>query len=73
MYIHIYFFGVVISFFAHGSIEYKWFLNRSIWPIDRKLTWISTLGQSGPGSNGNKSVLHISEISRNESSPLDSF
>ena len=31
----------------------------SIWPIDRTQSSATTLGQSGPGSNGNKGVLHI--------------
>ena len=33
--------------------------NSSIWPIDRTLSDATTLGQSGPGSNGNEGVLHI--------------
>ena len=33
--------------------------NRSIWSIDRILSGSTTLGQSGPGSNGNEGVLHI--------------
>ena len=36
----------------------------SIWPIDRTLSVATTLGQSGPGSNGNKGVVHISQISK---------
>ena len=31
----------------------------SIWPIDRTLSVATTLGQSGPGSNGSEGVLHI--------------
>ena len=31
----------------------------SIWPIDRALSGATTLGQSGPGSDGNKGVLRI--------------
>ena len=31
----------------------------SIWPVDRTLSGATTLGQSGPGSNGNKVVLCI--------------
>ena len=34
-----------------------------IWPIDRTLSGATTLGQSGPGSNGNKRVLHILQSS----------
>ena len=30
-----------------------------IWPIDRTLSGATTLGQSGPGSDGNEGVLHI--------------
>ena len=37
--------------------------NRSIWLILGTLTGITTLGQSGPGSNGNEVVtLHFSEL-----------
>ena len=46
-------------------------LNSSIWPIDRTLSGATTLGQSGPGSNGNKEVLHIHQISKAGASPLD--
>ena len=31
----------------------------SIWPIERTLSGATTLGQNGPGSNGNEGVLHI--------------
>ena len=37
--------------------------NSSIWPIDRTLSGATTLGQSGPGSNGNEGLLHIPQIS----------
>ena len=33
----------------------------SSWPIDRTLSGTTTLGQSGPGSNGNKGVLRITQ------------
>ena len=33
--------------------------NSSIWPTDRTLSGDTTPGQSGPGSDGNKEVLHI--------------
>ena len=36
---------------------------RSIWPIDRALSGATALGQSGPGSDGNKGVLHIPQSS----------
>ena len=35
--------------------------NSSIWPIDRTLSGAITPGQSGPGSDGNKGVLRISQ------------
>ena len=50
------------------SIEYKKFLNWSIWPIDRNLTGTTTLSQSGPGSNGKDGALHILQISKTETS-----
>ena len=31
--------------------------NISIWPIDKTLSIVSILGQSGPGSNGNEGLL----------------
>ena len=34
-------------------LEYKGFLNKSIWPIDRTQTSTTTPGQSEPESNGN--------------------
>ena len=37
--------------------------NSSIWPIDRILSGATTLGQSGPWSNGNEEVLHIFQSS----------
>ena len=33
--------------------------NSSIWPINRTLSGVTTLGQSEPGSNGNEGVLCI--------------
>ena len=35
----------------------------SIWPINRTLSSATTLGQSGPGSNGNEVVLSIPQSS----------
>ena len=35
----------------------------SIWPIDRILSGATTLGQSGPGSDGTEEVLHIPQSS----------
>ena len=34
----------------------------SIWPIDRTLSDATTLGHSGPGSDGNEGVLQIPQI-----------
>ena len=34
-----------------------------LWLIDRTLSGTTTLGQSGPGSNGNEEVLCIPQIS----------
>ena len=36
----------------------------SIWPIDKTLSGITTPGLSGPGSDGNKGVLHIPQTLR---------
>ena len=35
----------------------------SVWPIDRTLSGATTLGQSGPGSDGNEGVLCIPQSS----------
>ena len=44
----------------------------SIWPIDRTLSGATTLGQSGPGSDGNEGVLRILQSSCiTGNSPLD--
>ena len=45
----------------------------SIWPIERTLSGATTPGQSGPGSNGNKGVLHITQISKARASLSDSL
>ena len=37
--------------------------NSSIWLIDRTLSSFTTLGQSRPGSDGNKEVFHIPQNS----------
>ena len=34
-------------------IQYKQFAHRAIWHLDKILTFITILGQSGPGNNGN--------------------
>ena len=46
--------------------------NSSIWPIDCTLSDVTTLGQSGPGSDDYEGVLHIPQNSRiTEASPSD--
>ena len=43
-----------------------------IYPIERVLSSATTPGQSGPGSNGNEGMLHISQSpSITETSPSD--
>ena len=44
--------GLFICTWLNG-FKYRKGLNSSIWPIDRTLTGTTTLGQSGPESNGN--------------------
>ena len=39
--------------------------------MDRTLSGATTPGQSGPGSNGNERVLHISQISKAQALPSD--
>ena len=36
-------------------------LNRSIWLISGTINGSSTPGQSGPGSNGNRKILHTAQ------------
>ena len=50
----------------------KW-LNSSVWPIDRTIAGTIHLGQSVPGSNGKKEVLHFPKISRTGASPSDAI
>ena len=45
--------------------------NSSIWPIDKTLSGATTLGYSGPGSNGNEEVLHIPQSSKTGASPSE--
>ena len=47
----------------------KW-LNSSIWAINETLTVNTILGHSGPGSNGQKELLHNAQNSRSGSSSL---
>ena len=46
-----YLFTFYLHFFFFYTHSYQ------IWPIDEILTSTTTLGQSGPGSNGNKGIL----------------
>ena len=54
------------------SINQKW-LNSSVWPLDMTLTSSTTLSPSGPGSNDNKGILHISQSFRTGASPSDAL
>ena len=45
--------------------------NSTIWPRDRTLLVTTMPGQSGPRSNGNERVLHITQGSRTRTSPSD--
>ena len=47
--------------------------NSSISPLDRTRSGATTLGQSRPGSIGNKVVLHIPESSKTRASASDCF
>ena len=48
-------------------------LNSSNQPLDVSLTGTTTPDQSGPESNGNERVLHISQKCKTGTSPSDSF
>ena len=51
---------------TNSSVQvFKKWTNSFVWPTDAIL-----VGQSGPGSNGNEWVLHISKSSRTRASPL---
>ena len=50
-------FNVIIQFCISTQFSY-------IWPIDRTLSGATTMGQSWPGNDGNKEVLHILQRSR---------
>ena len=47
---------------SHISIKYEWFIK---WYINRTQTGTTTPDQCGLGSNGNKEVLHTSELEPN--------
>ena len=52
------------SSISDNSVQHKYIVymsNNSIWPTDRILSGATMPGQSGPGSNSNKAVLHISQ------------
>ena len=53
------------------SIEYMWFMNRSIGSIDGFITSTTISVQSGTGSNGNDEALQISQISISRASSTD--
>ena len=44
-----------------------------IWPLDKTLSGATTLGLSGPGSDGYEEVLHIPQSSKTGASPSDGF
>ena len=44
-------------------IEYEYFLNRSIWPVDGTLKGSTNPGEGEPTSKSNEGVLHIPRIS----------
>ena len=64
----LHFLSVVFSlesfFFYVGHIEYEYFSNWSILPMDRTLKGTTPPGQSEPWSSGNEKVLHTPQISR---------
>ena len=61
---------LVIVFSICGFKSSKWF-SSSIWPIDEIATGATTPGQSGPVSNSNEEVIHISCLSRTGALPSD--
>ena len=42
-----------------NGFKYSKWLNSSIWPIDGTLIVTTTLGLSGPRSNGNEEIHHM--------------
>ena len=67
------------SYFAHGymissiSNWYKWFSNRSIWPIDGAQIGTTTLDWNRYGGNGNQGALYTPYSSRTGLSPAISL
>ena len=56
-----------------NGFKYSKWLSISIWPINGTLTGTITQGQSGPGNNGNESILCIFQSSGTRASPSDGF
>ena len=56
--------------FNSNLLAHRW-SNSSFQLIDWTLTCTTTLGQSGPRSNGNKMVLHILQSSKTRASSSD--
>ena len=54
-----------------NGFKFKKWLHISIWSFDGILTGTNTSGKSGPGSNGNEGVLHISQNSWTGASSSD--
>ena len=64
--------GTVLFLTIQFNMSTQFKCQTSIWPIDSTLSDATTPGQSGPGSNGNKRVLHVSQSSSiTEASPSD--
>ena len=57
--------AILTKTYLHGQFSISTQFS-SIWPVDRTLSGATTLGQSRPGSDGNKGVLLIPGAS-----PLD--
>ena len=56
------------SFFAHGPIKYKWFLQRSVWFSDENQTTTINQDQSGPRINSNEGLFYTLHNSKTETS-----
>ena len=50
-----------LQFSISHLFAHCWLSNSSVWRIDRNLSDATTPGLSGPGSNGNEDVLHITQ------------
>ena len=65
-----------MTIFLHKLHSFKYFYQiiiifKHIYFLDRILTGITTLCQSGLGSNSNKGILHTSQSPTTGISPLD--